>query len=125
MAAVAVVPLIDKADGEDKLSGRAKGQQPYRHLVVVEECLDESGSVRQHHGKGSNRKTGYSNPCDLWYVLPHAFDVQVPYIDVIRNELSKDYAEIIAQITIDEEQYASGKAEYPIDIRRQTSLCLL
>lgn len=43
--ALGVKPLIDEAQREQQLTGRAKQQQPQRDSIVVEETVGKLGSV--------------------------------------------------------------------------------
>ena len=50
--------------------------------------------------------------------MPYSFDVEVPYIDIIGNELTENDGEVAAQPSVDEEKDAARQRTDPIDIGR-------
>lgn len=85
MTPVRIIPLIHKADGKNKLAGRAKHEQPQGHVAVMQKMLNEEFGLwchkaHCHYGQGKYQSTEHQ-----WHTGPNAFDVQVPDVNVIRN----------------------------------------
>lgn len=104
MATVGIIPLVDKADGEDELSRRAEDEQPQRHRAVMQEVRDEVLSLREHHTQCRQRQCKDSHAEDHRDARLHSFDIQVPDIDIIGDELTEDDTEIVPQPAVDEQQ---------------------
>ena len=47
------------------------------------------------------------------YVFPHAFNAEVPYIDVVGYYLTEYYGEIVAYPTVYEPHVGAGDTQYP------------
>ena len=50
--------------------------------------------------------------------MPYSFDVEVPYINIIGNELTENDGKVAAQPSVDEEKDAARQRTDPIDIGR-------
>lgn len=124
-AAVAVVPLVDKTQGEDDLSGRTPYQKGQWHGVIMEEGVYECRYVMEHHAESQERKRHDDNADSQRHLMPYAFDVEVPYIYVVGDDLTKDNGEVVAEPSVDEKEDAARKAAYPIGVGRDHLFGLL
>lgn len=122
VAAVGIIPLIYKAEGEDYLPGRAIKQQPEGNSFVMEERLNEIFGIVKQISKSTKRPAEQYYAQDEGHFSPYSFYIKIPYIYIIRYELSENYCEVFAQTTIDKKQNTSHKAANPIDYRRNNTL---
>ena len=125
MAPIAVIPLIDKPQREYHLSCRAPNKQQWRNRLVMEEAPDERRNVMQHHSECEEGQRDNDNPSHKRNFMPHPFDVEVPYINVIRYNLSEDNGKVIAQPSVYKQQNTSCQTAYPVGVRRDNFLRFL
>lgn len=118
VAAVTVIPLINKPEREDHLPGGAPKEQPRGNGAVVEEAQDKIINVGKEQPHGQHRQKEYYPPYQQRQLVPEAFDIQIPNVNIIGNELAEDDGKIIAQPAIQKKQYTARKREYPVEIWR-------
>jgi hypothetical protein len=122
---IGIIPLIDESDGKYHLTRRTEDEQRNRDIVIMEKIMDESWYIRQHETDSHDGQYGYQKTEYNRYFVPDTFHIEIPNIDVIRNQLSEDDGEIITHPTVTEQQDAADETANPIQIRRDDTLAPL
>ena len=84
----------------------------------AEKLADESPRLREHVPDGEERRSNQDVADGTRDFLPIVFDVEVPDVNVIGNQLPQDDGKVVAQPPVKEQQVRPQQAQQPEDAGR-------
>ena len=114
-----IEPLIDESDRKDRLPRDAVNKEPNGNPRIGKKaCLCLVPTEYEQPNACRNRQAKEYDPQQPMHLLPRAFGLEIPDVNIVGDRLSENDDEIVAEPAIYAEQERCNHTHLPKDDRR-------